>query len=334
MDSSAKYKVKEIESTSDRAYPGAISIYAAHTLPALRTDTNEIGHWLNHYNKTFEDRLHILALYLNTDLAGFCQFVYLKDVNLIVIDYITIDEKYRGGLNVFFEFAEHIKAFVKHNYPDFVYVAVEVAPLRDDPDARYGLKLMRLLKMLGFGVVDAIYIQPQLGKSNLESELSGAVMLFPKPINGTIRRDSYLNLVHTIYYSHYVRWYGVHGSKYQEEYKTSVDRLYKKIENQNKKPSVVVNGLKEFPGSMAPVVVKESKIPVKEILLPFAIILFGLAFILLLSLISKITLPMIASTLLILVVVYLAFASVINPRAIMPLKEMLKALRAVFGKAK
>ncbi|BFI95494.1 MAG: hypothetical protein RSP_10040 [Rhodanobacter sp.] len=334
VDYSAKYSIKEIESTSDRAYVGAISIYASHTLPALRTDTNEIGHWLNHYNKTFDDHFHILAFYVNRDLAGFCELVYLKEINIIVIDYITIDEKYRGGLNVFFEFAEHVKAFIRRNHPTFDYIAVEVAPLKDDAEARYGLTLMRLLKMLGFGVVDATYIQPQLGQTNLESELQGALLLYPKPINGSLPRGGYLKLVHSIYYQHYVRWYGVHGEKYQSEYKSSVDRLYRKIEAQVKRESVVVNGLRHFPEKSSPVNIKEKSLPIKELLFPITLILTWLATFLTLRAIFKISVPLMALSLLLVTFLYLALASVSDKRATPALKELSKVFKGIFGKAK
>src|SRR6187402_1119639 len=333
VDYSASYSIKEIKSTSDANYAGAIAIYATHTPPSLRTDTNEIGHWLNHYNKRFDDRFHVLAFFINSDLAGYCQLVHLRDHDLIVIDYITIDDKYRGGYNVFFEFAEHVKAFIRKNYPDHRYVAVEIAPLRDDAEARYGFALMRLLKMVGFGVVDAPYVQPQLGYRNPETELQGALLLYPKPINGSLPRDAYLKVVHSIYYQHYVRWYGVHGEEYERKYRAIVDKLYKKLDGQVKKESVVVNGIRHLPEGTSPVVIKE-KLPARDLVYPIVLILFWLTCFFTVKTIFKETTALTAVALILVTILYLALVSVTDKRATSPVKELLKAFRSIFGKAK
>jgi hypothetical protein len=190
-DFSATYSMKEIQSTSDRAYAKAISIYADHMPPDLRTNTGEIAHWLDHYNQTFEDRFHVLAFSINKEVAGFCELVYLKETNIVVIDYIAMDRRYRGGLDVFFTFANLVRSFIREQYPTLNYVAVEIAPLRESDEIRYGLPLLRLVKMLGFGVVDAPYIQPLLGNANSESELEGAILLSPKPVAGVLPKQSH-----------------------------------------------------------------------------------------------------------------------------------------------
>jgi len=333
VDYTANYSIKEIKSTSDARYASAIAIYAMHTPPALRTDTNEIGHWLNHYNKTFDDRFHVLAFLINGELSGYCQMVYLRDTNMIVIDYITIDEKYRGGYNVFFEFAEHVKAFIRRNYPTHSYVAVEVAPLKDDGEVRYGFVLMRLLKMVGFGVVDAAYVQPQLGNRNPETELQGAMLLYPKPINGSIPREAYLNIVQAIYYEHYVRWYGVHGEEYQRKYRALVDRLYKKLDGQLKKENVVVNGIKHLPEGVSPVVIKET-LPARDLIFPVLLILSWLTGVFVLKAVFKESTALTAVSLLLVTILYLALVSVTDKRALSAMKELIKAFRGAFGKAK
>jgi hypothetical protein len=333
VDYSANYSVKEIRSTSDPHYAIAISLYAMYTPPALRTDTNEIGHWLNHYNKSFDDRFHALAFFVNGSVAGYCQLVHLREPSMIVIDYITIDERYRGGYNVFFEFAEHVKAFVRKNYPDHRYIAVEIAPLHDDAETRYGFALMRLLKMIGFGVADAPYVQPQLGYLNVETELQGAMLLFPKPIGGSLPRDTYLKIVHAIYYQHYVRWYGVHGEDYQLKYKDTVDRLYKKLSGEVKKQPVIVNGIKHLPEGVSPVVVKET-LPSKDLIYPVLLILFWLAGVFVLKSVFKESNALTVVCLLLVTTLYLALVSVTDKRAAATMKELLKTFKSIFGKVR
>ena len=339
VESSAKYSVKEIKSSSEDAFAEAIAIYAMHTPPALRTDTREIGHWLDFYNKTFEDRFHILTFYVNRNLAGFCQLVYLKSSNIVAIDYITIDEKYRGGFNVFFEFAEHVKSFVRRNYPNYSYISAEIAPLEgspssDDEDSRYGMSLMRLLKMLRFGVVNAPYIQPQLGCDNPGTELRGALMLYPKPINGSLPKESYMKMVKSIYYDHYVRWYGVHGEKYQSEYKSGIDKLYRKMESDVKKDKIIVNGLKHSSDGSPTVEVKHKKTSVGDFLLPMAVMLLLLAATLAIGKLFSVNQVFLFVALLVVATLSFAFSAPQNAKSMTVFKELSKSLRAVFGKVK
>jgi hypothetical protein len=331
---STNYSVKEIQSSSDRTYARAISIYADHMPPDLRTNTGEIAHWLDHYNQMFDDRFHVLSLSVNKDVAGFCELVYLKEANIVVVDYIAIDRQYRGGLEVFFNFATLVRSFIHELYPMVNYVVVEIAPLKESNEIRYGLTLLRLVKMLGFGVVDAPYIQPSLGNDNSESELEGALLLHPKPTTGVLPKQSYLRIVRAIYYDHYVRWYGVHGKDYESAYKANTDRLYAKVVGQTKKESIVVNGLRHFPEDRPN---KPTTVPVPptKVLWPaIGTIFFCLVVLLCLKTLFKISVAWIVVALVAAMLLYFALSSMVDKRARPVFKELAKVFKASFGKAK
>jgi len=331
---SATYSVREIRSTSDRAYAKTISIYVDHMPPDLRTNTGEIAHWVDHYNRTFDDRFHILSFSVNNDVAGFCELVYLKESNIVVIDYIAIDKQYRGGLDVFFNLASLVRSFVGKLYPTINYIVVEIAPLKENDEIRYGLPLLRLVKMLGFGVVDAPYIQPPLGNENSESELEGAILLYPKPAAGVLPRQSFLRIVRAIYYDHYVRWYGVHDTEYEAIYKANTDRLFTKIEGRVRKESVVVNGLRHFPEDRPNKPTSQPAPPTKVLWPSIGMIFVCLVALLCLKTVFKISVGWTVIALIAAMVLYFALSSIVDKRAHPIFKELTKILKASFGKAK
>jgi hypothetical protein len=302
--------------------------------PDLRTNTGEIAHWLDHYNRTFDDRFHVLSLSVNKDVAGFCELVYLKEANIVVIDYIAIDKQYRGGLDVFFNFATLVRSFIEKLYPTVNYVVVEIAPLKESDEIRYGLPLLRLVKMLRFGVVDAPYIQPSLGNENSESELEGAILINPKPVTGLISRQSFLRIVRAIYYDHYVRWYGVHGKDYETIYKTNTDRLYAKLEARMKKESLVVNGLRHFPEDRPNKPAPQQAPPTKVLWPAIGMIFVCLVALLCLKTFFKISVGLTVFALIAAMLLYFALSSMVDKRAHPVFKELAKVLRASFGKAK
>lgn len=334
MNYSASYSLKEVKSSTDPAFAAAIAIYVKYTAPGLRTNTNEIAHWVDHYNTQYDDRFHVCAFYVNRKVAGYCELVFLKEQALVVIDYMTIDPQYRGGLNVFFEFVEHIRSFIQKQFPTFEYVLVEVAPLKDDQDNGCGLGLMRLLKMRGFGVVDAPYIQPQLGFPKPDTELTGAMLIFPKPLPGSLPKATYLSLVKAVYFQHYVRWYGVHGEEYARGYEASVKKLYQRVEAKVRSADVIVNGLKHFPEPVSTGVVEESAPKIRDLAPMLVTIFLCLALVLALGRFFNLDTKSVILALLAALVMFFAAASVINKRAAATFKELTKLLKPLFGRTK
>lgn len=331
---STNYSVKEIQSSSDHAFARAISIYADHMPPDLRTNTGEITHWLDHYNKTFEDHFHVLSLSVNKDVAGFCELVHLKETNIVVVDYIAIDRRYRGGLEVFFSFATLVRSFIRERYPAVSYVVVEIAPLKENEEIRYGLPLLRLVRMMGFGVIDATYIQPSLGNNNSESELDGALLINPKPTTGLLPKQSYLRIVRSIYYDHYVRWYGYHGKDYESAYKKNTDRLYAKIVGHVRKESVIVNGMRHFPEDRPNEPTAVVAPPTKVLWPAVGMIFFCLLVLLCMKTLFRVSVAWTIVALVAAMILYFALSSMVDKRANPVLRELVKVFKSSFGKAK
>ncbi len=228
----SNYQIRQIKDSKHKDFTTLMRLYNENISPSIKTNTNEIIYWLDHFKEIRKmDSFWILALYLNNYPIGFCQGIYLKTEKIVFIDYCVIDPDYRG--RAFSEFSYMIRDFFVEKKLDINYYITEVAYLNQRLiPAESALKLMRLIKMTGFKVIKALYVQPELGLGNHESEMNAALMIF---INGgcdyqSIKKETYLDIVHTVFYRHYIPWYQPFmDPKEWEMYRKKVDNAYNKI---------------------------------------------------------------------------------------------------------
>jgi hypothetical protein len=259
--STSSYRLKRFLTSKDPDFASALLIYVRYTPPSIRSDSREITYWLDHYTTSFGGSLYVFGFYRNKQLVAYAQATYFPKAYLYFIDYVTIDEKHRGN-NVFFELVEHMKQYLENAHPEYRYGVTEVMnePGQDRPSAAKK-SLIRLLKFSGFRVIHAPYFQPRLMLNDSESELSGSLLIYsPAPLD-SIHNETYLAILRTIYYEHYLRWMSVEpGTK--GAYKKHLDALYRKVEaNILNKPTLVVNGYREvLPSLEKPPVMTQHRI--------------------------------------------------------------------------
>lgn len=252
---SKTYSVKIFSSSSDDDYIEALDIYSSHTPLSVKTDTSDISYWIDRYNKEFEDRFFVFGLYEDESIIGFSQLVYFKQARLVMIDYMAIDEKRRAN-SAFYSFTDLIRCELRDLKLDINFIITEIEyDLCKKKPTENGTVMIRLLKQSGFGVLKAEYFQPKLGFNNTESAPCAVLMIDVRSSKDSITKESYLKIVNTIYFNHYLRWYT--PILKQEElacYKQELDELYTKIvsalSNKNK---VDINGYKSIFDSQAPV---------------------------------------------------------------------------------
>lgn len=241
---SVTYRLKRFTSATDPGFSDALAIYVRCIPPSLRTDTNEIAYWVENYSRTYEDKFLVYGLYANREVAGYAQLAYFQTERLLVADYLVTDPKYRKH-NVFFEFSEHLRTALTRDVGEVDYTVVELGYVESGGRLTdHGKVLVRLLKISGFGVVKAEYHQPQLGMSNHESEMRAVLMISAGNLFkiSTLKTETYLRIVHAIYYKHYLRWYSIYTDQ-QSDYEKKLNRLYAAIKaSTSKEKSVQVNG--------------------------------------------------------------------------------------------
>lgn len=203
------YKVRAFLNSNDADFAKALKIYSQYISATDLTDTNQVTSCLDNYNKHYKGSDFIVCgLYQNKLLTGYCQFIYISEEKLIIIDYIVIDEAYRG-INVFYTFVEKMRELISMRGYEVKYVVGEINThnsIADEIPVKAKM-LIRLLKSNNFGEVKSLYIQPMLGVDNFESEQRSILMLYPANQYETIKRETFLKIVEAIYFKHYERWY-------------------------------------------------------------------------------------------------------------------------------
>lgn len=223
-------------------------IYTRYFPASLKTDTNEIAYWADHYAECFEDQFLPFGFYVNQALIGYAQMAYFLKERLLVIDYLVVEKSHRRP-NIFLEFVEHLRTTIDRLGLEVDYVVAEVGLQshngidRIDPHTR---ALLRLLKSVGFGVAKAPYIQPQLGLTNKESRTPAALVIDTRERSAVrqIQRETYLGIVRTIYFKHYLRWYSIYADE-KIQYNRHVSELFEEIVS--KIPDGAVIAINGFP---------------------------------------------------------------------------------------
>lgn len=242
------YELKRIRNSRDKSIGRALKIYSENINPLIRTDSREILHWLDRYNEKFDDRFYIVALYLNGNMIGYSQFVYFIREKLVFIDYLAIEENCRKN-NTFYEFIEKIKDFFAEEGVEYNYIITEVGYYKEKTEPTEVAKnLIRLLKMIGFGVIKMAYFQPMLGKRNYETEIAGILMVYTPGNLKVLRLETFYLLINTIYYKNYRRWYEeFQNEEERKEYEIHLNNLRGKIELTAKNSKLIeINGHTNF----------------------------------------------------------------------------------------
>jgi hypothetical protein len=240
------YKIRHIKDGQDKDISYLLKLYAENIDPSIRTNTNEILYWLNHFEeRQGNDTFWILALYLNKKPVGFCQTVHFHFHKILFIDYCVIDPDFR--VRAFSEYTHLIRDFFADINIDINYYVTEIAYYSSDNNpSQNALKLIRLLKMSGFKVIKAPYAQPELGLNNFESEMKATLMIYVTGKNNdcpTLKKDTYFDIVRTIFYDHYIRWYDTFMTENEKFiYHKKIDELFDTIKKEtNKHKSVQLN---------------------------------------------------------------------------------------------
>lgn len=238
------YEIRHFKNSGDPELIKALALYSQNIEPALRTDSREIMYWIDKYNKSFEDSFFILGFYLNGVLIGFSEIAYFIKERIIIADYLVIEKQFRKN-NTFYEFVQKIEEFLLSKNLSVDYVVVEIGYYNEELEPPEKSKhMIRLLKMAGFSVVKCNYYTPSLGINNYESQMKSVLMLYSLDGTKKIRKDTFLQIVHAIYFKYNQRWYNAFLDEDQKiEYQKGLNRLLSKIEKDiSKKEFIEING--------------------------------------------------------------------------------------------
>ena len=271
------YELRKYKNSRDPDLVKALKLYSQNIEPALRTDAKEIMHWLDKYNKAYEDSFFILGFYLNGELIGFSEMAHFVEEKVVIVDYLVIDKPFRKN-NTFYEFVEKIGELLSEENLQYNYIVAEVGCFYEKGEPPENARqLIRLLKMTYFGVVKCGYYVPRLGLTNHESEMRAVMMIFSPNEAKQIKKETFFQIVNAIYYKYYQRWYNeFFGEQDRIKYSRSLHEIVSRMENELKdKKYIEINGLSSlFPLQTEPVSRKKTG---KAIKIATALILFFLS---------------------------------------------------------
>lgn len=239
------YELKQYKNSKSTDLLNALKLYAKYTEPAFRTDTKEIMHCLDTWNKDFEDSFYVFGFYLNNILIGFSELAYFVDEKFVIVDYIVIHENHRGN-NTFYQFINDIKDFLHKEGIEYNYIVAEVGCYNEGKEPPENSKLLiRLLKMAHFGVVKCNYYVPRVGINDFESEMRAIMMIYSLNESKQIKRETFFQIVNAIYFKYYGRWHNIfvndlEKTKYETELRTLISKMEKNLSSKN---SIEINGL-------------------------------------------------------------------------------------------
>jgi len=243
-DVSCSYRLKHFRSSRDPDFAAALLVYVRNTAACVRTDTNEITYWLDHFEEATGNPFYVFGVYRDRQLIGFAEAAYLVQERLIALDYVVVDEGHRRN-NVFYEFVDQLKRYLERAHPEYRLGIAEVGygPGQKHPSQENCL-VIRLLKLQGFGVIQSVYYQPRLRVDDAESEMQGCLLAYSRPRIDSLRTETYLRIVHALYYSYYLPWKRLNPGAVTK-YKEHLDRLYSWVEQSTgQRREIPVNGHK------------------------------------------------------------------------------------------
>lgn len=239
------FELRKFKTSRDPDLVKALKLYSENIDPALRTDTKEIMHWLDKYNKKFEDSFYIVGLYLNDLLIGFSEIAYFLKEKLVIVDYLVIDKAFRKN-NTFYQFIVEIEDFIRDENLEFNYIVAEVGCYYEDMQPPESSRLLiRLLKIQHFGVLKCSYYTPRLGLDNHESEMRAILMVYTPVVVKQIKKETFLQIVNAIYFKYFLRWYDEFLDEDSKiKYSRSLHALAAKIESGlGTKKTIEINGM-------------------------------------------------------------------------------------------
>ena len=234
------YRIKQIKSVKDKDLTEALDIYI-HTIDeGSETSTTQIRDYIqNKYNDKREMFFYIL--YVNNAVAGFAEYGYLPENEVLLIDYICTNPRNHTYFYNFYQMLfEDISGLLKKKNYYIKYIITELSLKKDkenkyiDVDSNY---FRQLLTMEGFKILRTPYYQPYC---NMKGELSLTEFnLVIKPlINGLFPKTNidetfYQEIMADIYMNHYAAWFEKYKNpkEVNQFFTNLLDRVKKEFTN-------------------------------------------------------------------------------------------------------
>lgn len=202
-----QHELRVLAGSADRQELGAaLAVHSRNTSASLRTQSAQIQAKYEKPNNGYGE-MYYVSLREGGDVVGFAMFGYYRRTRTVIIDHIAIDVAHRQH-GSFFVFASLLQGCIEERCPDYDHVVVEIAT---DPEfARDGIngpRLVRLLRLVGFGQVHVRYDLPGLDARAYRKPHLGTMMVRGAQPIAEIRVETILDVHQAILFEHYLPWF-------------------------------------------------------------------------------------------------------------------------------
>jgi hypothetical protein len=328
------YRLHRYSRSTDPGFADALAVYVDSVPPSVRTNSNEITYWLDHYKQTYGDELLLFGLETLGNIVGYAELAYFREEQLLVVDYLAIDPRHRRN-NVFYEFVDQILQHIRAEHLEFRFAVAEVAHYSQEAEpAGEGALLIRLLKLQGFKVARAPYYQPRIGLRRDESEMRATLLVYTDDPTQSLARETYLSIVRTLYFKHYLRWTSIHEGEFAA-YTNYIETLFAKVDSAlSKKGRIMLNGHKQILSRDKPDPVRQHVRMLSFVSLGLALVFVSLVLILFLRERFSLSVYSIIVLLLLSLLVFFSLLSVLSPSAKRVFNQLLRLFSRTARKAR
>ncbi len=227
------FSIKRIKKTTDTDYINAIKIYNDKIPYEIRTPSNEITMWLNNESKNNPFELFCFVLYFNNEVVGFAMETYIKRSKIMLGEYLSLKNEFEFE-TIIFAYIDLIRNYYKARNIDISFFVDEISYKDSGKNIDKESKLFKkMLCVQGYGEVEALHTTLPLGLNNFESSFTAKIYIKANDDINEISKDTYLQIIESIYYDYYVSWYKDFFTEIQfDKYKKKVDTFYNNICNE------------------------------------------------------------------------------------------------------
>lgn len=201
----SSFSIKIINNPLDKEYIKSIAVYNRTTPVCIKTDSNEIAYWINNKNDKFQ--IYVFSLFIKNINVGFAMTTFLKKEKILIIDYLALDAEYKNN-TVFLSFFTLIQLFFHERKMDINYFMVEISNKNNGIDVdKESQMFLKFLCLEDFFRVNHEYNSLPLGTNNPESCFSAYLYLKSIDSQHAISRNTFINLISSLYNDYYLEWY-------------------------------------------------------------------------------------------------------------------------------
>lgn len=196
-------KLKQITSANDKELFVGMQILYKYIPHNLCVNLNELIYWIDEYNIKFKDKMYVYVIKYNDDIIGYLQFTHFIN-KFVFIDYLIVEKNCRHK-KIMSKVYEMIN--IEINKTGCNSIVLECGNEIKQHNA-----IVRLYEIMGFNKFNINYKEPKIDVDLVNQSLNWKDV--PSILMSNNDNLITADVIQTIYFDHYLRWYSLYGMDY------------------------------------------------------------------------------------------------------------------------